>query len=344
MTVCYFGFYHKGYSRNCILIKGLQLEGVKVIKCHTEKLGALKYFDLIRKFFHVEDFDIMVVGYPGFQALILAKLLTRKMIVFDAFLSLYDSNVSDRKAYSQYSLKACRDWLLDYFSSHLADKVALDTNEHIEYFVNKYHVKRKKFFRIFVGSDDKYFFPVKKISSDKFIVHFHGMGTPLQGAEYIIKAAELLKNENIYFNIVGSRIKNTYNYSALKKISFIDNIPYEQINNYLALADISLGIFGNVPKTKRVIPNKIFESLAARIPVITAETPAVKELLEDNKNVILCRTADANDLAKKIMMLKNDQALRERIADNGYNLFISKLTPHHLGHELFNAINLETCQ
>ncbi len=340
MTICYFGFYDAGYSRNRILIKGLKLNGVKVIECHSDKAKLAKYYDLIKKYFKIKNkFDVMIVGFPGFLSMFLAKIITRKPIIFDAFLSLYDSNVFDRKVYPARSLKAVRDWLFDYFSCRLADKILIDTNEHIDYFIREYRVNKKKIFRIFVGSDKDYFKPSTKVKKDGFIVHFHGMGVPLQGAEYIIKTARLLKNEDVYFNIIGTKVKIMHGDPSLKKVTYIENIPYDKINGFLSLADIGLGIFGNTPKASRVIPNKIFELLAARVPIITAETPAVKELLEDKKNVIFCQAANEKDLADKIMMLKNNQELRKQIATNGYNLFISKLTPYHLGMELINIIN-----
>lgn len=176
MVICYFGFYDAAYSRNRILIKGLEQNGAKVIECHTRETGIFKYWELVLKFLKIKGkFDIMVVGFPGFQSVILAKLLTRKSVIFDAFLSLYDSNVFDRKLYSARSYKAYKDWLLDYFSCRLADKVIIDTNEHINYFVEEFGVNRRKFFRIFVGSDDDYFKPINnKKENNKFVVHFHG--------------------------------------------------------------------------------------------------------------------------------------------------------------------------
>lgn len=342
MVICYFGFYDANYSRNRILMKGLKKNGAEVIECHTVKTGLAKYWELVLKFFKIKNkFDVMVVGFPGFQSVILAKILTRKPVIFDAFLSLYDSNVFDRKLYPARSFKAYKDWFLDWLSCRLADKVIIDTNEHINYFVEEFGVSRKKIFRIFVGSDDDYFKPVNnKKDNNKFVVHFHGWGVPLQGVEYIIKAARILKNEEIYFNIIGTKVKIEHEDLTLEKVRFFNYMPYEELNNYLAMAHVSLGIFGKTPKAKRVIPNKIFESLAARVPVITAETPAIKELFRDKENIIFCQSADEKDLAEKILLLKNNQELRERISENGYNLFINKLTPRYLGRELLNIINL----
>lgn len=107
MVICYFGIYKPSYSRNKILLSGLKGNGVEILECRTDKNGALKYFDLIKKHWQIRnDYDVMFVAYPGFQSVILAKFLTSKPIIFDAFVSMYDSMVSDRKKVSKKKFKS----------------------------------------------------------------------------------------------------------------------------------------------------------------------------------------------------------------------------------------------
>ena len=88
-----------------------------------------------------------------------------------------------------------------------------------------------------------------------------------------------------------------------------------------------LGIFGNTGKTARVIPNKVYDALATGRAIITADTPAARELLKGWRQLSFCRAADPKDLADKIMILKNNPNLLEKIADAGYKLFKEKLKP-----------------
>jgi len=145
MTICYFGFYNSEYSRNRILINGLHQNGVKILECQTNLKGISKYFDLIKKYHQIkkQHHDIIIVGYPGYQATILAKFITKKPIIFDAFTSLYDSVVLDRQLVKPKSLKALYYWFLDWLSCKLADKILLDTNTNIEYFVKTFGIKKK---------------------------------------------------------------------------------------------------------------------------------------------------------------------------------------------------------
>jgi len=340
MTICYFGIYSSEYSRNRILIKGLKLNGVHIIECQSNLNGIKKYFDLISKHHKLKrQYDLMIVGFPGQQSMILAKFLTNKKIVFDAFTSLYDSLAFDRKIVRPRSIRATYYWLLDWLSCRLADKILLDTNEHIKYFSETFRISKDKFCRLFVGSDNEVIKPVEpNKKEDGFLVHFHGSCIPLQGVEYILEAASILEKKGIEFNIIGSRIKNRYKNFKTSNINFIDDIPYEKLKYYMSSADVCLGIFGKTDKAQRVIPNKIFEALAAQCPVITGETLAVKELFVDRENILFCKMGDAKDLGNKILEIKNNFELREKIAKNGYNLFINNLTPKHIVGGLLNII------
>ena len=233
---------------------------------------------------------------------------------------------------------------MDKWSCRLADLVLLDTNTHIDFFVREFGLSKEKFKRIFVGTDSDIFYPRDgKKSNDKFLVHFHGHYIPLQGVKYIIEAAKILEKENILFNLIGrgqtfEEDKKLAEKLGLKNINFIDSVSYEKLPDYIAQADICLGIFGDSPKIDLVIPNKIFEALAVGKPVITSDTNAIRELLTDREDVILCKVADTEDLAGKIIELRDNLELRLKIGKNGRSVFINNATPKILGRQLLDYI------
>jgi len=348
MTICYFGIYNKNYSRNKILISGLRKNGVKVIECNSRRPSLLKYFDLIFQYWKIrKQFNLIVVGFPGQTIVLLAKLISRKKIIFDAFLSVYDSYVFDRKTTPPKSLKAKYYWFLDWLSCKLADKVLLDTNEHIKYFSETFGLKREKFSCIFIGADDAIFYP-REIKKDivQFLIHFHGTYIPLQGIKYIIEAANILRGKSIVFHLIGSGQE----YKDIKKkivslklqnmVKLIDFIPIKEVSRYIAKSDICLGIFGDTNKAKRVIPNKLYECIAMKKPVITADTIAIREIFKDGEELALCSIANAKSLANKILELKNNIELRKKLANKGYNLYKEKFCPKVLGLELKNILKI----
>ena len=139
-TVLYYGDFDPNYARNRIVKLGLERNGIRVVTSRRE------------------PHDAVIVGYSDSRwTVLLAKLLFRKPIIWDAFYSLYDSWVFDRKLVSSNSIKAKYYWFLDWLSCKLADKILLDTDAHIDYFVKTFKIERSKFIRIFVGADDKIF-------------------------------------------------------------------------------------------------------------------------------------------------------------------------------------------
>jgi len=346
MKVCYFGIYRPEYSRNKILISGLRFNGVSVVECKTDKRGIVKYLDLIKKHWQIrKKYDIMIVGFPGFQSAILAKLLTKKPIVFDAFLSMYDSIVLDRKQVVSKSLRAKYLWWLDKISMSVADVVLFDTNEHIKYVTKEFNLPKEKFERIFIGADTDIFFPVDDNGKDddKFKVLFYGTFIPLQGVEYIIKAAKELENEkDILFIMIGNGQEKKKALSIAKElnvnnISFLDSYSQPRLSDEIAKADVCLGIFGDTEKARRVIPNKVFECVAMKRTVITADTLAARELFKDNE-VVFVKISDSKAIAEAILKLKKDKTMAKIIAENGYKKFLSETTIKKLGYQLLNMI------
>lgn len=348
MTVCYFGIYNPDSTRNQVLIKGLRLNKVKVIECHTRETKNIKYWRLFKCFWQKrKEIDVLVVGFPGHTVMPLAWVLARlsgKKIIFDCFVSMYDSIILDRRTYSKWNILSLKYWLTDWLACQLADQILTDADAHSQFFVKKFRLSHKKFRTILVGADPDIIRPLP-VREDKpyFLVHFHGTYSPIQGIPYIIRAAKLLADENIRFQIFG----RTYQYQpaielaeslGLKNIEFTDFIPYQELMANLAKADIALGRFGNTAKAKRCGAFKITEAQAMKKAVITAETPAMKEYLTNRENVLFCRAADPQDLADKILELKNNPALRQRIAENGYKLFKEKLTPLKEGQQLLRII------
>lgn len=162
MKICFFGNYDPDYARNRVLIKGFKENKVEVLECRADKSLSLG-----RIFFLIKDFkekssncDYILVGYADrYRVLmvLLAKIFSRKTIIWDAFYSLYDAWVFDRKLVPQYSLKALFYWLCDWISCLLSDKILLDTNEHINYFIKTFNIRKNKFIKVLIGADDSVF-------------------------------------------------------------------------------------------------------------------------------------------------------------------------------------------
>ncbi|MBI3631997.1 MAG: glycosyltransferase [Candidatus Vogelbacteria bacterium] len=348
--ICFFGIYDRSYSRNRVLISGFQKNNYEVIYCNIDPRkhkGIKKYWLLYKEYKKVKNkrFDLILVAYPGHTVVWLARLLFGGDIIFDLFLSLYNSEVEDRKRYEPKGVGALYCRFLDWYSCKIAKIILLDTYTQIDYFSEKFNIYHNRFKRVLIGSDDSFFHPktVAKKESE-FIVHFHGSFIPLHGIEYIIKAASILKNEiSIKFRIFGKgqefdrmlRIKESL---SADNIVFGGRISDEVLNDTINEADIILGVFSDGIKSRMVVTNKVYEGVACRKPVLTARVPGVEEVFSDRVNILLCHPSDEKDLAKKILELKADKKLRDKIAENGYNFYLKNLRPEIIVSNLLKEI------
>jgi len=181
----------------------------------------------------------------------------------------------------------------------------------------------------------------KNRKESNFLVQFYGSFLPLQGIEYVVRAARIVetKDRAIRFELIGSgqtfpMIKKLVEELGLKNIVLRDWIPFKELPEVVSRAHICLGIFGNTEKTLRVVPNKVFQYLSLKKPVITGRTPAILEFFVDRENIFLCEPADADSLADAIMLLKDNEELRRKIAENGYELIQENFTSELIGRQV----------
>ena len=373
MRVCYWGTYDREYSRNRIIIGALKQNGVQVIEYNyriwkgtSHKLRTVRgsllmqmgivlnylkaYSILIFRYFRGESVDAIIVGYSGHPDVLPAKLLsviTGKPLIFDAFLSIYDLLVFDRAIVKRATAAAVYVRWFEKMCCLLAARVLLDTDEHIKYFVKKIKVSEKKFRRVLVSANaDVFDIRQQRVGEKKsglFSVLYYGKYIPLHGLEFIVRAAEIAKNENIFFKFIGDgqdfdRISTLVKTLALKNIEFLKSVPLNALPNYISAADLCLGIFGATGKAQRVIPNKVYECAAMRRAVISGDSPAIKEVFTHGKDIYLCPMADSVALADAILTLKNDSKLRESIAGNAYKCFQERLSFEKTGTKVAGII------
>lgn len=353
MRVLFISGREPAYMRNAVILKGLREAGVEVIECTSPAASYFHRFPYILKKFLLnrEDYDLIFVGYFGQPLVPICAKFSSKPLIFDAFLSAYDTMCFDRKKFTPNSTPGKFFYWLDKHSCELSNKVFLDTNAHIDYFVKTFGLDRNKFGRIFVGADDSVFYPRKcEKNDDIFRVFYYTTFHPLHGVEYIIKAAKKLEmHDDIMFRIIGGGMEYNKTESLvrelnIKNIEFISKMPYQEFYKNLPLeianSDLCLGgPFSNIDKGKRVISEKTFEFIAMKKPVIVGDSFGNRELFENRKNSLMVEHANSDALANAILELKEDKDLRSHIADEGYRTFKDICTSSVIGKEIVNVVS-----
>lgn len=342
MRVCFFGNFKPDYSRNRIILSGLRRQVVDVVECRSNTRGLRKYVELFRLHQKMRNsYDVLFVPFPGHAMVCFARLISSKPIVFDAFISVYDSLIWDRKISRPFSSRALLYWLMDFFSLRAADLVLFDTNAHISFASKAFHLSDRKFRRLLVGASDDLFFPMEKdvaVIGAPIRVLFYGSYIPLQGTEIIIEAIRMLRYEPFQFRLIGSGPDRGYAEQFAKKerlsnVEFLDQVPVEHLKNEINRADICLGIFGRTEKTQRVIPNKVYESAACGATIITADTSAIHEVFLP-PDLYLVPAADPAALAQALRELAASPEKRVSYGANAHQTFRRAATIDVLGAQL----------
>jgi glycosyltransferase involved in cell wall biosynthesis len=114
-------------------------------------------------------------------------------------------------------------------------------------------------------------------------------------------------------------------------VRFSGWVDEQTLQESLAQADICLGAFGSTPQSYLSVQNKIYEGLAIAKPVLTADSPAVREYFEHGEHLFLCRRHNPSALAAAIVYLQFNTRLRQYLAEQGHRLFRQRYTTESLG-------------
>ncbi len=238
--------------------------------------------------------QLVYVPYPAiFIALILSWLPPRhqpKRLVLDAFISLYDTLVIDRKFFAVKNPIARLLYAIERRAFQKCSVVVVDTEQNARYFGHLFQLPRQHFTAIPLSTDEAalyaapYVFPPFKTV---FTVLFIGTLIPLHGLDVILGAIKLLASkQNIHFKIIGSGqmsplmtafiAENDVNLTWIKEWYSSENML-----QVVAAADICLGVFGNTAKTQRVCPLKLYLYTACGRATISADSPCLRSFLEN---------------------------------------------------------------
>jgi glycosyltransferase involved in cell wall biosynthesis len=349
--VCYLGAYDPAYPRNLILRRGLERQGVWVVECAAPRaLNTAGRMRALRRAFEPVkgDCDVILLAEFGQALAPLAWWLARryrKQLVVDAFTPTYDSAVYDRGVTRSRSPAAWRYWLVDWLALRLAGRVLADTGAHRDYYAGAFGVRPDKIAVIPVGASDEWF-KAAHLPHDypEVLVQFYGSYIPLHGVEVILHAAHLLTAQaEVRFELIG----RGQTYAAmralaadldLQNITFSDPVPPEALPGQVARADLCLGIFGTTPKAARVIPNKVYQTLALGKPLISADTPALREAFEPGKHLLAVPPGDPEALAEAILSLAVDPEKGRRLGEAGRARMEAEFSEAVLGRRLLDAI------
>jgi len=157
---------------------------------------------------------------------------------------------------------------------------------------------------------------------------WHGVPQLTQAIDEIISKQMI---SDIHFLIIGDgrlRPNMEKQIGHHKNVTFSGEIPYSDIQNYLAICDILVSphcpqidgreFFGS--------PTKLFEYMAMGKGIVASNLGQIGQVLENGETAILVEPGNVNELVKGILLLSNDADLRIKLGENARNKVIKYYT------------------
>ncbi len=189
---------------------------------------------------------------------------------------------------------------------------AVDIEKFSEYH-NKYSTIRKKF----------------NLKDDDFCVGYVGQLYDGRGIQLIISLAKTIPS--IKFVIVGGENDKVKELRDKCKKNNINNIKLLGFQDHSILPEIysifnvilmpyqndTTDLGGNIT-TLWMSPMKMFEYMASKKPIISSDLHAIREILSDEE-CLFCNSNKPEDWERKIILLKKDATLRQRLVENSFS-------------------------
>lgn len=366
-----FGTYNvRKHPRVGILISGLRKNGCSVEEInHPLELSTAQRVEILKKPWKLFGFawnllglwralrrdarawvkrngrpDAVLVGYMGHFDVLLAHHVFKGVPIILDHLIFAGDTAKDRGA---QGIKVRLLQRLDRMAIGSATLTLLDTKEHQEMMPAGHESMV-----VPVGAPDEWYAAGAaertaesdgRASRSNDIV-FYGLYTPLQGVPVIAEAARLLADRGLTprFTLIGKG----QDYDRVRRIAHgLDNVTFrewvepEELPSLVAGHAISLGIFSTTPKGLHVVPNKVYQSMAAGCAVITSGTAPQRRMLGDG--VVYVRPGDPRALADAIEKLIGDQtalAYAQQCASTVAQRFEDRQVTHELSDWIGNLI------
>lgn len=157
----------------------------------------------------------------------------------------------------------------------------------------------------------------------RFVAAYVGTHGMAHGLDVVLDAAQKLAHRrDIALLMVGDgaekrRLQQRQRELGLDNVVMLDLQPKAMMPKIWSAADVSLVLLRKSELFKKVIPSKIFESMAMGKPIILGVEGESLSIIRDADAGIGIEPENADQLAAAICRLADDRALYQRLAANG---------------------------
>ncbi len=161
------------------------------------------------------------------------------------------------------------------------------------------------------------FHQLLSLEPDAAVVLYHGYLFPHRGIERLFEAIALVPGAHLVVMGFGPRF-GAYEAQAAAlphatRVHVVPGVPPESLIDWVASADVAaMPIEGNTLNHKLTTPNKLFEALAAGVPVVASDLPGMAPIVRETGAGVLCDPDDPAGIARAIRAILDAPEARRR--------------------------------
>jgi glycosyltransferase involved in cell wall biosynthesis len=146
---------------------------------------------------------------------------------------------------------------------------------------------------------------------------FVGTLYPVKGVRYLIMAMKIVHDALPEARLIlvgdgeerGQLTILTNQLGISDCVQFVGKVPHNDVQTFLYKADIFV-----LPSLSEGFPNVILEAMACGLPIVASRVGGVPDIMKDGVHGYLVEAKEPDKIAEKILILLNNNELREKIA------------------------------
>ena len=157
---------------------------------------------------------------------------------------------------------------------------------------------------------------------DAFVAAYIGTIGMAHRADVLLEAARRCPDPDVRWVVIGAGAEREALAAAaaradLPNFQLVDKQPKARIASFLAETDVSVVHLSDTPLFRTVIPSKLFEAMALRIPIALGVRGEAQALVEAAGAGLAFPPEDPDALVETVLRMKADRELYRRLQDSG---------------------------
>jgi len=159
----------------------------------------------------------------------------------------------------------------------------------------------------------------------KFVVSYFGAHGQANKVGQLLDVAEKLQSDHpdVRIMLVGDGMEKPgvvqdAKSRNLDNVIFVDSVPKDHVCDYINASDVCTAVLMRNDTFKTVYPNKVFDYMCCKKPIIIGIDGVARQLVEDAGAGLFAEPENPDDFLRVLLQLKENPEAMRRMGEDGY--------------------------